>query len=87
MRNPTTISLGATGSTLLLDLGVSLGAMGHVCSFRVVNYPGVEGTDLSRVKSGGVEDVNIIHFAGEEDTPKSHCEINIILWGKIGSYS
>lgn len=56
----------------MFDLGVSFGAMGHVRSFREVNCPGVEGTDLSRVKSGGVGDVNIIQLAGERDTPKSH---------------
>lgn len=61
----------ASGSTLLFDSSVSLGAVGHIRSFRVVNCPGAEGTDLSRVKSGGVGDVNIMQLAGERDTPKS----------------
>lgn len=38
--------------------------------------------DLSRVKSGGVGDVNIIQLTAGRDTLKNHREINIILWGK-----
>lgn len=37
----------------MFDLSVSLGAMGHISSFRAVNCPGAEGTNLSRLKSGG----------------------------------
>lgn len=59
----------------------------HVHAFRAVNCPGAEGTDLSRVKSGGMVDINTIHLTGEKDALKSHREINIILWGKMESYS
>lgn len=39
--------------------------MGHVRAFRGVNCPGAEGTEPSRVTSGGVGDINIIQLAGE----------------------
>lgn len=55
----------------MFDLTVSLGAMGLVHSFRAMNCPGAEGTDLSRVKLGGVEDVNIIQLAGERGTQRA----------------
>lgn len=55
----------------MFDLSVSFGAKGPVFSFGALNCPGAEGTDLSRVKSGGVGDVNIIQLAGERDTLKA----------------
>lgn len=56
----------------MFDVSVSIGVMGHVCSFRGVNCPGAEGTNLSRAKSGGVRLVNIIQLTGQRDTLKSH---------------
>lgn len=54
MRNPTRISLGATESSLLLDLHGSWGALVHVCAFRAVNCPGAEATDLqSEIRRSG----------------------------------
>lgn len=56
---------GRWEKTRVLDLSGSLGAMGNVRAFWGVNCPGAEGTEPSRVTSGGVGDINIIQLAGE----------------------